>query len=110
MPIKKSAIKRAKQNIVRRDRNRALKKAFRLNIKEIIADLKSDPKKAQEKIAAAYKTIDKAAKENAIHKNSAARKKSRLMKKVKEATSAKPEKAASTKATPAKKETKKETK
>lgn len=85
MPIKKSAIKRAKQDIVIRTRNRALKKAFRLNIKEITKKLSSEKAKdAVDMIPDTYKSLDKAAKNGAIHKNNAARRKSRLMKKINE--------------------------
>jgi len=83
MPIKKSAIKRAKQNITRRDHNRSLKQAFRLNVKNILKDIKAGKTEdAVKNLPAAYKALDKAAKKNAIHKNAAARRKSRLMKKI----------------------------
>lgn len=83
MPIKKSAVKRVKQNIKSRSENRALKEAFRLNVKNILKDLKAGKKEEVIKnLPATYKALDKAAKNNAIHKNTAARRKSRLMKKI----------------------------
>lgn len=83
MPIKKSAIKRAKQNIVRRTRNRVLKTNFRSAVKEVAYDIGAGKKgELSKNVSKAFAAIDKAAKENAIHKNTAARKKSRLMKKV----------------------------
>jgi len=83
VPIKKSAVKRAKQNIVRRDRNRALKKAFRVKVKDVLKDLKIDKvKEAEALIPETYKALDKAAKKGAIHKKNAARRKSRLAKKI----------------------------
>lgn len=83
MPIKKSAIKRAKQSIVRRDKNRALKKNFRETVKTITKDLHEKKTDAvASKLSEAYKALDKAAKNNAIHKNAAARRKSRLTKKI----------------------------
>jgi len=86
VPIKKSAIKRAKQNIVRRDKNRDLKKSFRLNVKNIIKSLKTtEPKEVEKMLPEAYKALDKASKNGVIHKNNAARRKSRLMKKVNDA-------------------------
>lgn len=92
MPIKKSAIKRAKQNIERRDHNRALKKAFRVKIKDILKKAAAgEAKKATKDVSEAYKALDKAAKKGAIHKNTAARKKSRLAKKLKAETQAKKE-------------------
>ena len=52
-------------------------------MKEVVKDIKTlvsskDKKSAQEKLSAAYKAIDKAAKTNLIKKNTASRKKSRL--------------------------------
>lgn len=86
MPIKKSAVKRAKQNIVRRDKNRVLKKTFREAVKEVSRDIegkKAD--QAAEDVSKAFQALDKAAKRNAIHKNAAARRKSKLMKKANQA-------------------------
>lgn len=72
MPIKKSAIKALKQSEVRRVRN-AVKKR---NIKSV---MKATDKKELPK---AQSVIDKAAKTDYIHKNKAARLKSRLAKKL----------------------------
>lgn len=81
MPIKKSATKRAKQSIVRRKKNRILKKTFREAVKEVSSDIKEKKAdKASENISKAIQALDKAAKNNVIHKNAAARRKSRLMK------------------------------
>ena len=90
MPIKKSAIKRVKTNEKQRDANRLLKKTFRTDVKNITKKLDAkDVKGLDELVSKAYKSLDKAAKNNAIHKNNAARRKSRLMKKVAEATAKK---------------------
>ena len=80
MPIKKSAIKRAKQSIVRRDRNRALKTSFREAVKDVKKNISKNQEEAIKKASLAYQKLDKAAKNGAIHKNAAARRKSRLMK------------------------------
>jgi len=73
VPITKSAIKALKQSEVKRKRN-ALKKR----------DIKSAVKKTSDKkdMPKAQSIIDKAAKTGYIHKNKAARLKSRLAKKI----------------------------
>ena len=81
MPIKKSAIKKAKQDEVRRLRNRLTKIAFRSKmkaVKEIIAN--GETKELGTKLSEAFSALDKAAKKGVIHKNTASRKKSRLAK------------------------------
>lgn len=83
MPIKKSAIKKAKQDLVKKARNKLIKISFRSKIKETkeaIAEGKI--KEASQSLISAFSALDKAAKKNVIHKNTAARKKSRLAKKV----------------------------
>ena len=74
MPIKKSAIKTLKQSIVKRKRNVIKKRA----LKEVIK--KTDKREGMPK---AQSTIDKIAKSGFIHKNKAARLKSRLSKRIK---------------------------
>ncbi|MCL4387262.1 MAG: 30S ribosomal protein S20 [Patescibacteria group bacterium] len=83
MPITKSAIKRARQNKKRREHNRELKEAFRIKVKDILKKGRANNLKEAEKlIPEAYKALDKAAKRGTIHKNAAARRKSRLVKKL----------------------------
>jgi len=81
MPITtsaKKALRGSKQKKVYNDRrNKAMKLAVK-EVKKLSADKKS--KEAREKLAAAYRAIDKAAKRGIIKKNTAARKKSRLAK------------------------------
>lgn len=74
MPIKKSAIKTLKQSIAKRERN-VIKKRV---LKDVIK--KTDTKEA---LVSAQSKIDKIAKTGFIHKNKAARIKSRLAKRVK---------------------------
>lgn len=76
MPITKSAKKALRQNIRRRARNLQRARAMKDAIKKTLRT-KGDEQKAA--VAAAYKAIDKAAKRGIIKKNTAARKKSRLM-------------------------------
>ena len=56
------------------------KKAVREEWKELKKLALGDPKKAIAQLPAVYQAIDKAAKHGVIKKNTAARKKSRLMK------------------------------
>lgn len=78
---KKSGIEEARKAITRRNRNRIYKTKLRNAIK---ATLKPHltPEEMQERYILAQKIIDKAAKKGIIHKNNAANKKSRLMKKI----------------------------
>jgi small subunit ribosomal protein S20 len=70
----KSGIKRHKQSEVARVRNRATKSELRGAIKEIKASADAS------KLSEVSSLIDKATKRNVVHKNTAARKKSRLAK------------------------------
>jgi len=89
MPIIKSAIKRAKQTIKRRERNVGIKHDIKEANKAFVA------KPSATTLGAAYSEIDTAVKKGLIKKNTAARRKSRLSKVAKNAgvklTSAKKE-------------------
>lgn len=77
----KSAIKRMRQNPKRRLRNRYHLGNARTRIRDARASIEAgDVEKAREDTFAAIRAIDKAAEKGVIHKNSAARRKSRLMK------------------------------
>jgi len=79
----KSAIKRAKQNEVRRLRNSSFKSKMKTQIKKCLQAIeKKDLEKANVVFKDAEKTIDKVAAKGIIHKNTAARKKSNLAKKL----------------------------
>ena len=68
------------------EKNAKIKGQFRSAIKKTLEALKADePKDAQEWFKKAQKALDKAAQKNVLHKNTAARKKSRLNKQVKAA-------------------------
>ncbi|MFZ0131954.1 MAG: 30S ribosomal protein S20 [Desulfobacterales bacterium] len=79
----KSALKRARQNDIRRLRN----KATRTRVKNVVKDVRqaiagqSDADAAAE-LNSAKSAIDKAAKKGVIHRNTAARKISRLTRQV----------------------------
>lgn len=84
MPNIKSAIKRVKTSEKRRLLNVSQKSNLRGTVKTVeTAVTNNDAARAQENLLTAAKKLDKAASKGLIHKNAAARKKSRLTKKVK---------------------------
>ncbi len=75
----RSAEKRARQNIVRRERNRETKSAVRTACKGFSAAVAAGDKElAATKLALAVKLLDSAVGKNALKRNTADRKKSRL--------------------------------
>ncbi len=78
----KSQIKRNRQNEKRRLRNKGVRSDMRTRTKvaETAADQGAD--NAAEALRVALKRIDKAAAKGVIHKNQAARRKSRLVKRL----------------------------
>ena len=84
MPIKKAAKKFMRVTKRKVTINKKTKEALRLSLKETHIHLKaSDVKSAKDAYQKAQQKIDKAAKAGLIKKNTAARKKSRLAKKIK---------------------------
>ncbi len=75
----KSQIKRNRQNEVRRVRNKAVRSDMRTRNKAAVAAAEAG-EGTDEALRMAIKRIDKAAQKGVIHKNTAARKKSRLVK------------------------------
>ncbi|TWT72992.1 30S ribosomal protein S20 [Allorhodopirellula solitaria] len=89
MPNTQSAKKRLRQNEVRRLRNRGVRSNMRgavRRVREAIAA--GDHEKAQGEFRLACKKLDQAAARNVIHRNAAARTKSRLSSALKKATQA----------------------
>ena len=80
MANNKSALKRIRQNKVRRDRNKYYHKSARTAIKNLRSE--EDKEKATEMLPAVCSLIDKLAKRNIIHKNNAGNLKSKLTTKV----------------------------
>jgi len=79
LPNIKSAAKRARQNITRENRNRRIKSMLKTSIRRFEESLQSgDVEEARVKMNTAVRQIDKAAAKGVVHKNNAARKKSRL--------------------------------
>ncbi|MBM7604763.1 30S ribosomal protein S20 [Metabacillus litoralis] len=83
MPNIKSAIKRVKTSNERNAHNSTIKSAMRTAIKKVDAlVLTNDADNAKAALVEANKRIDKAAQSGLVHKNTAARYKSRLAKSV----------------------------
>jgi len=77
----KSQIKRNRQNEKRRLRNRVFRGSARTAIRDARATFDAgDAAASKEAVLAAISQLDKAAEKGVIHKNNAARRKSRLMK------------------------------
>jgi len=84
MPIKKSAKKYMRVTAKNTIKNAKIKGAFRSASKKTVAAIaKGDKALAKEWFQKTAKALDKAAQKKVIHKNTAARKKSRLNKAVK---------------------------
>ena len=80
----KSAIKRARQNEKLRQHNASARSKLRTFVKKVLkAVISGDSSAAKEAFASAQPVIDKAANKGLIHKNKAARIKSRLNARVK---------------------------
>lgn len=79
----KSAIKRIRQNEKRRLRNRIVKSQTRTYVKKAIKAIDGKDQEAAKAAALiAVKALDKAAEKGILHKNNAARRKSRLMRRL----------------------------
>ena len=80
----KSAIKRNKQSLLSRDRNRANRTKVKNAVKKVDAamEVEGSVEKAQEALLAAIPIIERAAVKGAFHKKTASRKVSRLTKRV----------------------------
>mgnify|MGYP002680970854 FL=1 len=79
----KSAIKRNKQNEKRRLRNRVYRGSARTFVARArVALARQDLETMESATMAAVSALDKAAQKGVIHKNNAARRKSRLMKRL----------------------------
>jgi len=80
MPNTASAKKRLRQNAKRRIHNRAEKSNMRSQIRRVREAVEAgDSDRAQTEFKTAQKKIDRAASKNLIHRNAAARTKSRLV-------------------------------
>jgi len=75
----KSQIKRIKTNNARAARNKGVRSELKTRVKTAIATTGQD--EHDEAVVAAVRRLDQAASKGVIHKNQAARRKSRIMKK-----------------------------
>ncbi len=79
-------IKSAKKRVLVAERNHAknvaVKSRIKTAVKRVLEALKDDTSKVQELLNYAYKLLDKSVSKGVLHKNTAARKKSRLTKHV----------------------------
>lgn len=78
----KSQIKRNAQNEKRRLRNKAVRSELKTRAKTALTTAEAGGENTAEAFRQAVKKIDKAAAKGVIHKNAAARKKSRLAKRI----------------------------
>ncbi|HTJ75376.1 MAG TPA: 30S ribosomal protein S20 [Acidimicrobiales bacterium] len=84
----KSQIKRNRTNEKARLRNKAARSEIKTRVKAAVAATSESPEQAAEALRTAIKRIDKAAAKGIIHKNQAANRKSRLMRRLARQTSA----------------------
>ena len=86
MPHLASAKKRHRQNLRNRDRNRAVKSEVKTTVRKVLDALtKGDAQAAGEHFRTVTKKVDQAAAKKTIHRNRAARIKSRLSARLKAA-------------------------
>jgi len=86
MPHSASARKRHRQNLRNRDRNRAAKSSLKTAIRRLLESLgNNDAEGAKERFRLVVKRADRAAAGGTIHRNRAARIKSRLSARLKAA-------------------------
>ncbi len=79
MPHSASAKKRHKQNLRNRERNRAAKSELKSHVRKVLSAIDAgDATQAREALRTLASTADKAAASKKIHRNKAARIKSRL--------------------------------
>jgi small subunit ribosomal protein S20 len=78
----KSQIKRNKQNAARHERNKAVRSELKTRVKNAVTAQTAGADEAAANAVLAQKRLDKAAAKGVIHKNAAARRNSRLAKKL----------------------------
>ncbi len=82
----KSQIKRNKQNLRRHERNKAVRSELKTRIKNADKAAVEGGETTDEAVRRAVKALDMAAAKGIIHKNQAANRKSKLMKRVAKAS------------------------
>ena len=82
MPNNASAEKRMRQEQKRRLHNRSIKSLVRTQITKARNAISTGDENSEEAVRRAVSELDRAAKKGVIHRNNAARRKSRLMKRL----------------------------
>ena len=86
MPNSPSASKRLRQSKVRQAHNKAIKTAMKTQLKKVLSAAQAgEVEKAETEYKLAAKRLDRAGAKGVIHKNAAARQKSRLQRAIKAA-------------------------
>jgi small subunit ribosomal protein S20 len=81
LPQRRSAIKELRKNRKNKMRNQDIKTDIKKTVKKFLSSVESkDTKEAEIQLKSVYKKIDKATKRNILHKNTAARRKSKFCK------------------------------
>ncbi len=80
MPNNPAAAKRMRQEQKRRLHNRSIKSLVKTQITKARQAINDEDANAEAAVRAAVSDLDRTAKKNVIHRNNAARRKSRLMK------------------------------
>ena len=78
----KSQIKRNRQNLKRSQRNRGVRSEINTRSRTALDAINDDAEDSEEAVRLAVQRIDKAAQKGVLHKNTAARNKSRLVRKL----------------------------
>ena len=84
----KSAIKRQRQSEQRRLRNRSVRSTARTMVARARSAIAEDPAAGAEQVRVAQRTLDVGVRKGVLHPNNAARRKSRLMKRLNAALNA----------------------
>ncbi len=84
MPNSKSAKKRLRQNVTNRERNRSIKRTVRTQCRKVREAIEAgNVEQAETEFQLATKKLDRAGARNIVHRNAAARLKSRMSAKIK---------------------------
>jgi small subunit ribosomal protein S20 len=78
----RSQMKRNRQNEARRTRNKARRSEVKTRVKVAAASAESGSEDAEQALRTAVKRLDKAAAKGVIHRNQAANRKSKLMRRI----------------------------
>ena len=81
MPNIKSAKKRVLVIAKKTERNKSLRSALKTSISKAVADIENSSASVKDSLIAAVRKIDMAVSKGILHKNTAARKKSKLVRK-----------------------------